>query len=198
MWFSPCPAQNPTHLGKESRSLLLSCPGPVPAQSQRCSPSTCTPMSGQNLPCFPRTMAQPYLTSRSWQDSNLASPMQDLTPPSSLAIAFVGELHHQCAVGSMTMKYNNWATGEVTPTSYMWMAPRLGSSCSPLVFIGPFYMVSLLSLQLSTSCHSWLEHGPIRGMQKSGCDTIPLLANTHMNCIDRQTNSCLCSMKEVT
>jgi len=27
------------------------------------------------------------------------------------------------------------------------------------------------------------------GHAKSGCDTITMLANTHMNCIDRQTNS---------
>jgi len=90
---SPAPAQNPTHLGKDQ--------DPCCCHARAC---TCTVTALQSLymhshewpesPCFPGQW-HTYLTSRSWQDSNLASPMQDLTPPSSLAIAFVGELHHQ-------------------------------------------------------------------------------------------------------
>src|SRR5882724_2276012 len=68
------------------------------------------------------------------------------------------------------MKFNCWADGAVTLTNYISTIHRPACFHSLSTCTGPFHMVSLMSLCLSSSHLIWLEHGPTWGMSKSRCD----------------------------
>jgi len=85
------------------------------------------------------------------------------------------------------MKYSCWADGTATFTSYTLIICRLTCYHSPPTYTGPFHMVSLTSLNLSSSCLIWLEHGPTQGMQESGHKNNYIVMPITDESIDEQT-----------
>ena len=76
---------------------------------------------------------------------------------------------HGMASLAMVMGFNNHKIqqlGRWCSNSYKLYITACRPGCSPYhpAYIGPFHMVSLMSLHLSTFCHCWLEHVPIRGV----------------------------------
>src|SRR5882672_3238296 len=107
----------------------------------------------------------------------------------TLATAFtMARLPQQLLWDSTTMKFNCWADGAVTLTSYTSTTQRHAYYHYHIACIGPFHTVSLTSLHLSSSCLIWLEHGPNQGAQKSGHDNNAYIVQPVTDgCIDERT-----------
>src|SRR5882724_7607290 len=87
----------------------------------------------------------------------------------------------------MTMKSNCWVDGAVTLTNYTLIILRPACSHFLLTCSGPFHMVRITSLHLSSSHPIWLEHGPTQGPQKSRHDNNTIVMPITDESIDEWT-----------
>src|SRR5882672_4228815 len=86
------------------------------------------------------------------------------------------------------MKFKCWADGAAILTNYILTTLRHACYHYHLACIGPFHMVSLTSLCLSSSRLIWLEHGPTGGMRKSRHDNNEYIVQPVTDrCIDERT-----------